>query len=134
MEQSRYGTYRQSRTPRHPRSKMLQGSFEDRNRWIRCWNCQSINDLDRLSGDPERAGNIYLDDIEPSTIPILQGDDPINGYSIALNLACTFDTLDQVGTLMELSPDGVTPLPVTLREVKVETPSGCWLCGERDLP
>jgi hypothetical protein len=134
VEQSRYGKYRQRRTPRHTRSKRLQGSFEDRNRWIRCWNCQSINDLNRLSGDPERAGNIYLDDIEPSTVPILQGDDQVNGYSTALNLACTIETLDQIGTLMELSSDGVTPVPVTLREVIAETPRGCFFCGECDLP
>ena len=134
MEQSRYGKYRQKRTPRHRRSKYLQGSFEDRNRWRRCWNCGFINDLNRLGGDPERAGNIYLDDIEPSTIPVMQGDDPLNGYYTSLNLACTIETLDQMGTLMELGPDGVTPIPVDIREVKVETATGCAFCGETDLP
>jgi hypothetical protein len=134
MEQSRYGKYRQRRTPRHPRSKYLQGSFEDRNRWIRCWNCQSINDLNRLGGAQEKAGNIYFDDIEPSEIPILQGDDPINGYFTSLNLACTLDTLDMCGNLMELGPDGVTPKPVEIREVVAQANRGCWFCGESDLP
>jgi len=59
MEQSKYGKYSRKRVPRHRRSQIQSGAFEDRDAWIRCWNCGFVNRVDRISGNPEVDGRYY---------------------------------------------------------------------------
>jgi len=124
MEQSRYGKYKQKKTPEHRRSVFLPASFEDRNKYFRCWNCGFINNSDRLSSS-DRSGNEYLDSTRVSQSSILSGDD-------MLTIASLDSIFDQIGVAMVAASDG-TDAEVYSNE-KVETPRGCRFCGTTNLP
>jgi len=65
VEKSKYGKYERRRTPRHRKSRVLEGAFEDRNLWYKCWNCGHILKASRdFTGDPEKGGV----DIQPIQI------------------------------------------------------------------
>jgi len=75
-------------------------------------------------GDRERSGNTYVTGILESQNPTMSGD--------ILNVGIQLDALNQVGTLMEYGPDGVTPREIMNTVVSIAA-SGCWFCGESDL-
>jgi hypothetical protein len=104
--------------PKKPRSKKIFGSFEDSNRWIRCWNCDAPLDTQGnrvLSGSV--SGNIYFDVVIP--VEIYEGGPQ--------SLEITGETV-----LPQLGPDGL-PIP-TYTPRQVTTPRGCWRCGTCNLP
>jgi hypothetical protein len=104
--------------PKKPRSKKVFGSFEDSNRWIRCWNCNALLDTEgnrTLSGDTD--GNIYSE-------VIIQNDISVTG-SIIMEL--TGNTV-----LMKVDGGG-NALPIYTPHT-VTTPRGCWRCGTTNLP
>ena len=124
MEQSRYGKYRQKKTPEHRRSRFLPASFEDRNKYFRCWNCGFINNSDKISSS-DRDGNEYLDPIRVSQNSVLSGDD-------MLTIASLDSVFDQIGVAMVTASDGTNANVYS--PSKVETPRGCTFCGCANLP
>ena len=118
MDQSRYTTYSTTRLPKKKRRIALPGSFEDSGKWVRCWNCGFIVNVDRDLGNPEKAGNFETVQILEAVSPVGSGNDP----SIGL------DVLDQVGTCVKnLSGDIAPDSYYTPRVPQVSR--GCPLCG-----
>ena len=124
MEQSRYGKYKQKKTPEHRRSRFLPASFEDRNKYFRCWNCNFIVNYDRVSSNVTN-GNEYLDTLRISQSSILSGD-PM------LTTASMDSIFNQIGVAMVSASDG-SDAPV-YSVSSVDTPRGCPNCGTTNLP
>jgi hypothetical protein len=124
MEQSRYGKYRQKKTPEHRRSRFFPASFEDRNKYFRCWNCGFIVNYDKVSSS-EKDGNEYLDPIRVSKSSVLSGDDMLTVASLDL-------VFDQIGVAMVAASDGSNAEVYSVSSV--DTPRGCPFCGTNNLP
>ena len=124
MEQSKYGKYKTRRIPPHRPSKQLEGAFEDRGKWFKCWNCGQIINIEKENGDPERDGLYYIVDIDPSPNPVSSGD--------PYNLLSTMDVFTDIGVGMEIGPDGVTPKEI-YRNFKHQVSGGCAFCGCMNL-
>jgi hypothetical protein len=104
----------------------MEGAFDDRNKWVRCWNCSHIVSLDKIGGDPERSGNAYyMDKVIPSQSPVMSGD-PLNAGIMLRSLESTF-------VLVELQADGITPVP-TYKNTFTVALAGCPFCGTTNLP
>ena len=91
MERGRYTSYSTRKTPHRKRTIQMSGSFEDRNKWIRCWNCGFIVNTERDLGDPEQSGVLVTDAIVQAQTLCMGGSDP----------QCSMDTLNGVGTMIE---------------------------------
>ena len=120
MEQSKYGQYRRRRLPRHRRSRVQEGAFEDRDRWYKCWNCGFEFDLDRVGGNPEIDGTYRTD-------AIIYSDFPDAAQAIA-----EIRTMTNTFVLMELDGGG-NPKPI-LSVFKHNASAGCPFCGTQNLP
>jgi hypothetical protein len=123
MEQSRYGNYQQRKFRSRPRSKKLQGSFEDRNNWIRCWNCGFINRIDRIGTGHDRSGNFYTE-VTASEYPPLTGS-MTGSYAV-------IELINEAGVLVEYAANEETSETYSIRTT--ETAFGCAFCGEANLP
>jgi hypothetical protein len=123
MEQSRYGKYRQKKTPEHRRSRFLPASFEDRNKYFRCWNCGFINSSDRIANQGKN-GNEYLDTTRVSQYSPLSGDD--------MTTIASLEEFDQIGVAMVAASDGTNASVYSVSSV--DTPRGCSFCGTTNLP
>ncbi len=121
MERGRYTKYSQMRLPRRKRRIPVPGSFEDTNKYIRCWNCGFIVNVDRDLGDSERTGNYETDVIIPAQPPEGSGSTTI-----------TIDQLNMVGLIIENGLDGnaITDY-YTPRNALVSR--GCKFCGVTNL-
>jgi hypothetical protein len=124
LEQSKYGHYSRSSVQRHQRSPSLPGSFEDSGRWYRCWNCRFVYDLNKVGGNPDQDSRYQTEAIYPAYPPTLGGD--------ALLVLIDSDRPEELGTLMELGPDG-TPREIYTTRVH-HVASGCPSCGTANLP
>jgi hypothetical protein len=122
LEKGRYTTYSKMRLPKKRRRIVLQGSFEDTNKHIRCWNCGFIVDTERDMGDPGRTGN-YETDMVVSTQPRTGSGLDTNIYG---------DTLNMVGTLIANGPDG-NPVTDYYSPRIPQVSRGCPLCGVSNL-
>ena len=118
MEKGRYTVYAKMRLPKRKRRIAVPGSFEDTGKYIRCWNCGFIINVDRDMGDPERTGNYETDMIVAAQSPVGSGDD------IQLGL----DTLSMVGVLLIDGPDG-NPVTDFYTPRIPQVARGCPLCG-----
>jgi hypothetical protein len=123
MEQSRYGKYKQKKAPEHRRSIFIPASFEDRNKYFRCWNCHGIVNYDRVTG-ADRDGNEYTDPTRVSPSSVLSGDDMLTVASM--------ETFNQIGVAMVAASDGTAAAVDST--VIVDTPRGCPWCGTTNLP
>jgi hypothetical protein len=123
MEQSRYGKYKQRKTPEHRRSIFLPASFEDRNKYFRCWNCHGIVNFGRVTGS-NKDGNEYTDPTRISPSSVLSGD-------IMLTVA-SMEEFNQIGVAMVSASDG-TAAAVDSTVIVVST-RGCPFCGTDNLP
>lgn len=121
---SRYIRTTRTKVPRHRRSRQLAGSFEDSNRWIKCWNCGFVNDRERLTLS-DRTG-IEVQDFDYEDTEIRSSGD-------ALKVVLTLDTLDMEGVILENGPDGtaITDYYSPRKPVAVR---GCSFCGCTNLP
>lgn len=124
MEQSRYGKYKQVKTPEHHRSVFIPASFEDRNKYFRCWNCGFIVNADRVSVS-DKNGNEYIDPVKVSQTSVLSGDE-------MLTVASLDSIFDQIGVAMKLAADGTNAKVYSV--VFTDAPRGCPLCGCTNLP
>lgn len=123
MERGRYTNYSKTRLPRRRRSKQLSGSFEDHGKWIRCWNCGFIINLDRDLGDPERSGNYQTEVIIPSPSPAGSGTTPLS----------MFDSLSMIGNMIGLDNTG-SAITDYYTPRNSEVAKGCPLCGTNNFP
>ena len=74
MEGSKYGRYRRIRLPRHRRSRVQDGAFEDRNVWYKCWNCGFVFDVEATSINAEVDGRYYTEADYSGASPKLSDD------------------------------------------------------------
>lgn len=122
MERGRYTVYHQSRYPTRKRRISVPGSFEDKNKYIRCWNCGFIVNVDRDLGDNERTGNYETDAIVASQ--------PRTGSGLS-----TYIQLDKINMVGYIIINGADGNPVT----DYYTPRnplvsmGCPFCGVTNL-
>uniref|UniRef100_A0A6M3JL02 Uncharacterized protein n=1 Tax=viral metagenome TaxID=1070528 RepID=A0A6M3JL02_9ZZZZ len=118
MEQGKYTRYSQSTLPKRKRTVRVPGSFEDKNKYLRCWNCGFVVNTERDLGSSDRDGN-YQEDFA-----VVGQSVTGSGDSIVLGM----DTLDMVGIILKNGADG-DPITeyYTPRVAKVS--HGCALCG-----
>lgn len=122
MERGRYTSYSQRQTPHRKRTIHLSGSFEDRGKWIRCWNCGFIVNVDRDLGDPEQPGVEITDAIVQAQTLEMGGTAP----------NCSMDNLDMVGTLIKQDASG-TAITDYYTPRLAEVSRGCPFCGTNNL-
>lgn len=122
MEKGRYTVYQKMRLPQRRRGAVLQGSFEDKGRYIRCGNCGFILDTQRDLGNGESAGNYETDMVVEAQPPAGSGAEPI----------LCMDTLGMVGPIIENGPDG-DPVTDSYSPRVPQVARGCPLCGASNL-
>jgi hypothetical protein len=122
LERGRYTTYATRKLSGRKRTIQLSGSFDDHGKYIRCWNCGFIVNVDRDLGDPERSGNYQTDVIIASQSPTGSGTTPI----------CTIDKLGSAVVLIENGADG-DPITDYYTPRLPEVARGCPLCGCTNL-
>jgi len=122
LEVSRHTTYHKMRLPSRKRTIRLRGSFEDANKYIRCWNCGAILNVDRDLGDPERSGNYETDAVVFAQPLNLGGVNPIS----------VMDELDTIGTIIKQDAAGNNITDYYSPRLP-EVSKGCWLCGCTNL-
>jgi hypothetical protein len=120
------------KTPIEKRKKVVKihGAFEDNGKYFYCWNCHSINSVDRnvgftgLGADPIDFDDPYV----PSQGHLhLPGKDQANVI-----------TLDEIspsgntGTLSPLGPDG-NPIQDYYTPRSSNVSKGCWFCGATNI-
>jgi hypothetical protein len=111
------------RLPKQKRIIHLPGADEDRNKWIRCWNCGFRVKVDRDIGDPEHSGIQVTDAAIPANPPFGSGASPIS----------VLENFDMVGlSLKNDKPDG-TPETIIYTPRMAEAVRGCPLCGTSNL-
>ena len=113
----------------------MYGSFEDSNRYIKCWNCGFIIDTNRLSAG-DGSGIVVEDfDFEPDRY-VSDYEKYWHGLESDLtgvNYDITMDTPCSAGCILLNGPDGnVVTSFYTPRTAKAG--SGCPFCGTRNLP
>jgi hypothetical protein len=108
--------------PKRRRRITLRGSFEDKGKYIRCWNCGVTLNVDRDLGNPERSGNYETDAYVYAQTLNYGGKNPIS----------TLDELGAIGVVLELdhNSDEITDY-YTPRLPQVA--QGCWFCGCTNL-
>jgi len=122
LEKGRYTVYQERKYPTRKRRINVPGSFEDKGKYIRCWNCGFIVDLDRDLGDPNRSGNYETDTIIESQPQTGSGSDTILGM----------DTLSMIGVLILNGLDGNPITDYYTPRIPLVS-KGCPLCGCENL-
>lgn len=121
MTESIYRRPIRRRLPRQKKTIYLRGADEDRNKWIRCWNCGFIVNVDRDLGDPEHSG-IQVSDAAIEANPPFGTGDVNNTLSILENF-------DMVGlSLKNDAPDGTATTTIYTPRIS-EAVRGCKFCG-----
>lgn len=122
MEKGRYTHYSQRRTPQRKRTIHLSGSFEDKNKYIRCHNCGFTVNTERDLGDSGTSGNYETDALVYSQSLVMGGDSTI----------MIMDRLGMAGTLIlnDANGNSVTDY-YTPRLPQVN--KGCPFCGCTNL-
>lgn len=116
MESSRLTTYHKTTYPHRKRTIRLRGSFEDNGKYIRCWNCHFIVNVDRDLGDPERSGNYETD-------AYVYADPLVTGGTSPVSL---MEEVSTIGTIIDPNATYYTPrLP--------QVSKGCPFCGCTNL-
>ena len=118
MERGRYTSYSTRKTPHRKKTIHLSGSFEDRNKWIRCWNCGFIVNTERDLGDPEQSGVLVTDAIVQAQTLCMGGSDPRG----------SIDTLNGVGTMILNDASG-TAITDYYTPRLASAIRGCPFCG-----
>ena len=115
-------------TKPHRRSKVLKGSYEDANRWIRCWNCGFINDRSKLSLPNRSGASPHWEQIS-DTERVCSGDP---NKAVITNQFIEVEG-EPPAVLLQTRNDGETKIdyyhPFLPRVV-----AGCAFCGRTNLP
>jgi hypothetical protein len=96
----------------------LRGSFEDNGKYIRCWNCGFIVNIDRDLGDAEHSGNYETDVSIQAQGLAMGGTNPVS----------IMEELDTIGTIIENGADG-NPITDYYTPRLPEVSRGCPFCG-----
>jgi hypothetical protein len=118
---SRYIKTERHQLPKHKRSEKLYGSYEDSNKYIKCWNCGFILDITKvITGD---GSGIQLTDATPSYVsPVFGGSEGL----ITINeISADYILLQEDG--------GGNPLPTSTPRLP-QAVQGCSFCGCKNLP
>lgn len=110
--------------PKHRQSQRLPGSFEDSNRWIKCWNCGFVIDKDRLTKSDQMAFSITDYPFENTEVRA-SGDE--------LNIILTQEGIDTVGAMIQNGPDG-EPITDYYTPRICKPLNGCPFCNVVNLP
>lgn len=105
-------------------SRPMEGSFEDANKWYRCWNCGFPFDITKISTGSGSGISHEAYYPEPAT-PVASSDPRLE--------TLTLDNLSMVGGVLQVLPDGTSNEALYLHRKPVVT-SGCPFCGTRNLP
>lgn len=118
MADSRYRQFSTKVLPKQKRRIKVWGADEDTGKYIRCWNCGAIVDVDRDLGDPDKSGLTYA----AVTIPDVQPphDDGRDERRYDIMLATWNGTPGDGG-----NSDYQAKTSTVVR--------GCWLCGCTNL-
>jgi hypothetical protein len=118
---SRYITTHRQKLQRKPRSTRLYGSFEDSNKWYKCWNCKFVFDITKLSlGDG--SGITVTDTTIEAASKELFGDP--NKLLLGIQGSTT---------LLKLGADG-NPVLDYYSPAQANATAGCPNCGTKNLP
>jgi hypothetical protein len=122
VEQGRYTRYSKSKLPKRKRTIRVPGSFEERNKYVRCWNCGYIVNTERDLGSSDRDGN-YSEDFPVYGVAVANsGNSPLLGL----------DTLNNIGIILQNGADATADTDYyTPRMPKVS--HGCPFCGVTNL-
>ena len=118
---SRYIKTHRQKLQRKPRSTRLFGSFEDSNKWYKCWNCNTPYDITKVSlGDG--TGITVTDTTIEAFSKDLSGDP--NKIIVGIQGSATLLINDAEGD----------PVLDYYSPAKTEATAGCPTCGTKNLP
>jgi hypothetical protein len=120
---SRYVRSGRKPLPRKPRSKYVPGSFEDSNKYVRCWNCGFIIDLSTVEATGNTDGNVFTDFVIAQDTYEIQN--PIMSELLV-------DMIGHESVLVNVDAQGLPIATYTPRESIAYR--GCPLCGTTNLP
>ena len=129
MERGRYTSYSTHKTPHRRKNIRLSGSFEEKNKWIRCWNCGFIVNTERDLGDPEHSGVLITDTGVSVTDAIVEAQTLCMGGSDPRG---SIDTLNGVGTMIMNDASG-TAITDYYTPRLASAIRGCKFCGCTNL-
>lgn len=119
MERSKYISYHKGRSPRMPKAKVMAGSFEDRNKYYRCWQCGFPFNIEQTQIGGDGKGS-YLSAAEVSASDVANTGDK----ACVLGMWTPF----LIGGIVKRDGAGeVTQQPATVYAHSVSI--GCPLCG-----
>lgn len=126
MERNRYATYDRRKQPRLKRRIRVEGSFEDRGKWSRCWRCGFILNADRDFSGSEDGGSYSTVAIIPASSPVGGGDE-----KSAILSADIFPSIGSVTNQNRFDVDGdfIPYYEPQLTQVS----QGCPFCGTTNL-
>jgi hypothetical protein len=138
---SRYIKTERHQLPKHKRSEKLYGSYEDSNKYIKCWNCGFILDITRIiTGD---GNGVQPIDATPSCSVPIQSPAISGGLgnTTVSYVSPVFSESGGLLTINEISADyvllqedgGGDPLP-TITPRLPQAVQGCSFCGCKNLP
>lgn len=126
-------TFTSTNTTRALRSRKrvayLPGTGEDRNRYVRCWNCGFTVDLNQYVGG-DASGIQVTEYVTDSVI----GTEAAQQYLLEngeINIESYNEIPDEIGTIIETGPDGEEVTDYYTPRF-AEAVGGCPFCGCRN--
>lgn len=128
MSDSRYIHIHQKRLPTRKKVVMLQGAFEDDGKYFKCWNCGSINSIDRNVGFDGNG-------ISVKDITIASSKDTLAQFNELLTdnqkITIGFSGFEELVMLRNgLDGEAITTY---YTERSAESVKGCWFCGSTNI-
>lgn len=123
---SRYIKTKKSPLPKLKRVRKVYGSFEDTEKYFRCWNCGTINDIARAVGF-DGNGIQVTDVIIPSSPSTLLR---MNDLSTEQKITIGISNLELVMIKNGLDGD---PIETYYTPRVTESMRGCFFCGVTNI-
>ena len=123
---SKYIPIKRRKLPRHTKSKVLEGSFDDTKKYYRCWNCGFTLDSGKdFGGNSDVDGNLAVEVVRKLPSVRLNGDTNLVKISAECGLSNTI--------LMQELGANSTP-KTTVNSFSATVVQGCPFCGTTNLP
>lgn len=128
MSDSRYIHIHQKRLPTRKKVVTLHGAFEDDGKYFKCWNCGTINNIERNVGF-DGNGIVVKDKTIVSSVDTLLQFNAIltNNQKITMGFS-GFGEL----VMLENGPDGEA-ITTYYTARKAESVKGCFFCGATNI-
>jgi hypothetical protein len=125
---SRYIRLKQKSLPSRKRVRKVHGAFEDKDKYFKCWNCGSINSIERNIGFD--GNGIFITDptISSSVDTRLYPNKTVDCYQI-INIG-TSGLMELV--ILENGPDEEA-IEIYYTPRQTESVKGCWFCGATNI-